>query len=197
MDHTLLPALVLFAFATSITPGPNNLMLMASGANFGFRRSLPHMLGIGFGFTVLLLLVGAGLVNLFDAYPISYDVLRVLSLGYILWLAWKTATAAGLQKRDASSRPFTFLQAALFQWINPKGWAMALTAMTAYAPDRSLWAVFLVACIFGAINVPAVSTWALLGQQMARFLTSHSRLVAFNGLMAILLIASLVPVMLA
>ena len=195
MDMQLLSALGVFAFVSSITPGPNNLMLMASGANFGFRRTIPHMLGIGIGFTVMLVLVGAGLIRLFDAWPPSYRILKAVSVVYLLWLAWKTATAAGLRRADGRGRPMTFLQAAAFQWVNPKAWAMALTAMTAYAPDRSWLAVLIVACVFGAINLPSVSTWTLMGQQMARLLTSHNRRVAFNMAMAALLVASLVPVL--
>lgn len=197
MNTELLTALALFAFVTSITPGPNNLMLMASGANYGFRRTIPHMLGIGIGFTVMLLLVGAGLIRVFDEWPLAHDVLKVVSVAYLLWLAWKIATATGPAEGRAGGRPMTFLQAAAFQWVNPKAWAMALTAITAYAPDRGMLAIVVVALIFGAINLPSVSTWTLVGQQMARFLTSHARRRTFNWTMATLLIASLMPVLLA
>lgn len=196
MDVELFSALAVFVFVTSITPGPNNLMLMASGANYGFRRTIPHMLGIGIGFTVMLLLVGAGLIRVFDAWPRSHGVLKVVSVIYLLWLAWKTATASGISRGAARGRPMTFLQAAAFQWVNPKAWAMALTAITVYAPDRSGLAIVAVALTFGAINLPSVSTWTLVGQQMARFLTSHARRLAFNWTMAVLLVASLVPVLL-
>ncbi len=195
MNSDLLYALVVFAFATSITPGPNNLMLMASGANFGFRRTLPHMLGIGIGFTIMLVLVGLGLIQLFDAWPTSYDILKVLSVLYMLWLAWKTATAAGLSRADGVGKPMTFLQAAAFQWVNPKAWAMSLTAMTAYAPDRAGFTILIVALIFGLVNFPSVSVWTVLGQQMARLLTNHARRVVFNVMMAALLLASLIPVL--
>lgn len=195
MTSDLLTALAVFAFVSSITPGPNNLMLMASGANFGFRRSVPHMLGIGVGFVFMLLLVGAGLIQLFDAWPPSYQVMKGLSVIYLVWLAWKTATAAGLSSPDATGRPMTFIEAAAFQWVNPKAWAMALTAMTVYAPDRSGWAIVIVAIVFGAINLPSVSTWTLLGQQIARVLTNHRRRVAFNCGMAVLLLASLYPIL--
>jgi threonine/homoserine/homoserine lactone efflux protein len=195
MNSDLLYALVVFAFVTSITPGPNNLMLMASGANFGFRRTLPHMLGIGIGFTIMLVLVGLGLIQLFDAWPTSYDILKVLSVLYMLWLAWKTATAAGLSRADGVGKPMTFLQAAAFQWVNPKAWAMSLTAMTAYAPDRAGFTILIVALIFGLVNFPSVSVWTVLGQQMARLLTNHARRVVFNVMMAALLLASLIPVL--
>ncbi|NOD36299.1 MULTISPECIES: LysE family translocator [unclassified Ruegeria] len=195
MTYDILMALIVFAFVTSITPGPNNLMLMASGANFGFRRSIPHMLGIGLGFTVMVLLVGAGLVQVFDRYPISHTALKIVSVVYLLYLAWKIAHAAPAKGSEASGIPMTFLQAAAFQWVNPKAWAMALTATTAYAPNQTLHAILLVALVFGAVNLPSVSTWTVLGQQMARLLTNPRRLVAFNWTMAALLIASLYPVL--
>ncbi|MEX0319933.1 MAG: LysE family translocator [Ruegeria sp.] len=195
MTHDLLLALVTFAFVSSITPGPNNLMLMASGANFGFRRTIPHMLGIGLGFTFMVLMVGAGLVQVFDAYPVSYTVLKASSVAYLLYLAWKIANAAPIREKEAEGRPLTFLQAAAFQWVNPKAWAMALTATTAYAPTQSLNAILVVAAVFGAINLPSVSTWTVLGQQMARFLTNPRRLTMFNWTMAALLVASLYPVL--
>ncbi|MEL6316382.1 MAG: LysE family translocator [Pseudomonadota bacterium] len=193
----VLPVLVAFAFVSSVTPGPNNLMLMASGANFGFWRTGPHMLGVAIGFVVMVVLVGVGLVQAFDAYPVSYDVLKIVSVGYLLHLAWKIATAgapsgAGAEK---GGRPFTFLQAALFQWVNPKAWAMALTAISVYAPDASLAAVGVVALVFGVVNLPTVSSWVLLGQELRRILTNQARLRAFNWTMAALLVLSLYPVL--
>lgn len=195
MTTELFFALVAFAFVSSITPGPNNLMLMASGANFGFRRTVPHMLGIGIGFTVMVVLVGVGLLQVFDAFPLSYTLLKMFSVAYLLYLAWKIANAAPVQAAEATGTPMTFLQAAAFQWVNPKAWAMALTATSAYAPSQSLAAIGFVAVVFGAINLPSVSTWTVLGQQMARFLTNPRRLVLFNWTMAVLLVASLYPVL--
>ena len=195
MDTDLLYALMGFAFVTSITPGPNNLMLMASGANFGFRRSIPHMLGIGIGFVVMVTLVGLGLMGLFDRYPVTHTMLKVFSAAYMLWLAWKIANAAAPEQSKATGQPLSLLQAAGFQWVNPKAWAMALTAITAYAPDRSLAAIFLVAAVFGAINLPCVSSWTLIGQQIRRFLGTAGRLRAFNWTMAGLLIVSMIPLL--
>jgi len=194
MTIDLILALALFAFVSSITPGPNNLMLMASGANFGFRRTIPHMLGVGLGFVVMVLLVGIGLIQVFDAYPITHSVLKVVSVGYLLWLAWRIANAAPAQAADAQGRPMTFLEAAAFQWVNPKAWTMALTAITAYAPERSFQAILVVGVIFGMINLPSVRSWTVLGQQMATFLQSPAQLRAFNWVMAGLLVASLYPV---
>ena len=195
METELLYAFVAFAFVSSVTPGPNNLMLMASGANFGFRRTIPHMLGIGIGFTLMIVLVGVGLIQIFDRWPGTYTIMKVLSVAYLGWLAWKIAHAAAPDKADAEARPITFLQAALFQWVNPKAWAMALTAISAYAPGRDIWAVGLVALIFGIINLPSVSVWTVLGQQLRRILKSPTHLRAFNWTMAALLILSLVPVL--
>ena len=196
MTIDLLPALAAFAFVSSITPGPNNLMLMASGANFGFRRTVPHMLGIGIGFTLMVLLVGAGLIQVFDAYPISHQILKICSVIYLLYLAWKIANAAPatVNAGETEAKPITFLQAAAFQWVNPKAWSMALTAVTAYTPDTTLPAIALVALVFGVINLPSVSIWTVMGQQMARILTNPARMVAFNWTMAGLLVASLYPV---
>ena len=194
MTYDLLLALTLFAFVSSITPGPNNLMLMASGANFGFRRTIPHMLGVALGFVFMVVLVGAGLVGIFEAFPVSYTVLKVASVAYLLYLAWKIANAGPAETGEGKGNPMTFLQAAAFQWVNPKAWAMALTAISVYAPDQTLWAILLVAALFGAVNLPSVSSWTLLGQQMARVLTNPRRLMLFNWAMAALLVASLYPV---
>jgi threonine/homoserine/homoserine lactone efflux protein len=196
MSYDLLYGLVLFAFVSSITPGPNNLMLMASGANFGFGRTIPHMLGVGIGFTLMIVLVGAGLMQIFDLYPVAHTILKVVSVASLLWLAWKIGTAAPPENTgEAAGTPITFLQAALFQWVNPKAWTMALTAISVYSPDRSLLSVVLVSLVFGIVNLPSVSVWTLMGEQMARILTSPARLRLFNWLMAALLVASLVPVL--
>ncbi|MEO1745409.1 MAG: LysE family translocator [Pseudomonadota bacterium] len=192
MQYELLLALMAFAFASSITPGPNNMMLLASGANFGFRRTVPHMLGISIGHAFMVFLVGVGLAQMFVAFPIIKQVMQVLAALYMLWLAWKIANAAPTKPGDAGGEPFTFFQAAAFQWVNPKAWGMALTAVTAYAPGDTAFAMMLVAVTFASINLPSVSVWTVLGQQMRRFLTNPARLRAFNWTMAALLVGSLV-----
>ena len=155
------------------------------------------MLGVGIGFTLMIVLVGVGLVQVFDLYPISHQILKLVSVIYLLWLAWKIANAA-TPEGDVQSEgtPITFIQAALFQWVNPKAWTMALTAISAYTPDQTLYYVSLVALVFGIVNLPSVSLWTVLGEQMARFLTSAARLRAFNWAMAGLLVLSLYPVVL-
>ncbi len=191
MTIDILLALATFAFVTSITPGPNNLMLMASGANFGFRLTIPHMLGIGIGFAVMIVLVGVGLVQLFDAFPLSHTLLKILSVLYLLYLAWKIANSAPPSDAEKSGTPMTFIQAALFQWVNPKAWTMALTSISVYAPSQNLSSIVLVPAVFGAINLPCVSSWAILGIQMRRVLTNKKRLPIFNIVMALLLVGSL------
>lgn len=195
MSTQLITALAAFAFVTSVTPGPNNLMLMASGANYGFRRTIPHMLGIGIGFTLMVALVGLGLMQVFDAFPVMHTVLKYAGAAYLIWLALKIALSEMPDTAQTKGRPMRFIEAALFQWVNPKAWQMALTAITLYAPGRELWAILMVAGMFGLINLPTVSLWTVLGQQMRRILSNRSRLIAFNWTMALLLVATLIPVL--
>jgi threonine/homoserine/homoserine lactone efflux protein len=196
LDPDLFLALCAFAFVSSVTPGPNNLMLMASGINFGFVRTVPHMLGVGVGFVVMTLLVGLGLARVFAAWPVAWQALKWASVVYLLYLAWKVATAAPPSGDVvANSRPFTFMQAALFQWVNPKAWTMALTAVSAYVPASDpLRGLLVVAIVFGAINLPTVSAWAAMGARLRHFLSDPVRLRAFNVGAALLLVASLYPV---
>ncbi|MEM9394738.1 MAG: LysE family translocator [Pseudomonadota bacterium] len=195
-SYELLLGLVAFAFVSSITPGPNNLMLLASGANFGLRRSIPHMLGISLGHAFMVLLLGMGLGQIFVTWPIAHSILKGLSVLYMGWLAWKIANASAPEAGGQVGKPFTFLQAAAFQWVNPKAWVMGVTAVTVYATPEAGWlGAALVAVVFCATNFPSVSVWAWLGTQVARFLRSPSRLRAFNWTCAALLIASLWPVL--
>ena len=195
--ETLL-ALVAFAFVSSITPGPNNLMLMASGTNFGFARTVPHMLGVGIGFMLMVLLVGAGLGGVFELVPGAMLVLKVASTIYLLYLAWRIATAAPLRTADGEggARPFTFLQAAAFQWVNPKAWTMALTAAAVYLPRDDRWlAVLVVALVFGVVNIPSVTVWVAAGVQLRRLFHRPQAYRTFNVAAALLLVVSLYPVL--
>ncbi|QIE42870.1 LysE family translocator [Rhodobacteraceae bacterium SC52] len=195
MTLEIFAALCSFALVSSITPGPNNLMLMASGVNFGLRRTLPHLLGVAFGFTAMVALVGAGVTRAFDAIPALETALRVGCLAYILWMAWKLVRTAGLAEAGRAASPMTFLQAAGFQWVNPKAWAMALTAVTAYAPDRTLAAVGLVAVVFGMVNLPSIMVWVLMGLRLRGWLAIPGRLRVFNVTMAVLLVGSVIPML--
>ena len=196
MNIEILTALCTFAFVTSVTPGPNNLMLMSSGANFGIRRSLPHLFGVTFGFVFMLILVGIGLMQVFDLYPLTYELLRLFSVAYLLYLAWKISNARPSAER-ASGSPIGSLQAALFQWVNPKAWAMALTTISVYTPaSHPLHSIILVATIYLLINLPSNGSWILLGTQLRRFLDDPLKLRCFNVTAAVLLVGSLYPILL-
>ncbi|AXV15541.1 lysine transporter LysE [Neorhizobium sp. SOG26] len=189
-------ALVLFAFTTSITPGPNNMMLFASGVNFGFARTVPHMLGIGVGFFTLLIGVGFGLGALLQTVPIVYTILKFAGGAYLLWIAWKIGSSRTLSDGKAGAQPMSFLAAAAFQWVNPKAWVMAVTAMATYTnPDAYWMTVLLVGVAFALVNVPSVSTWAGFGSALREWLSVPARLKWFNITMAVLLVASLWPML--
>lgn len=195
MTQEMLFALIGFALSTSITPGPNNMMLLASGVNFGFRRTVPHMLGISLGHALMVFLVGMGIAQIFARWPVLDIVLKVLSAGYMVWLAWKIAHTSAPRVGETAGRPFSFVQAAAFQWVNPKAWAMALTAVTVYAGGPGPEDMLLVAAVFSAVNLPSVSIWTYFGQRLRGWLTTNRRLVLFNRTMAVLLVASLWPVL--
>ncbi|PDT10500.1 lysine transporter LysE [Rhizobium sp. J15] len=189
-------ALVLFAFTTSITPGPNNMMLFASGVNFGFRRTIPHMFGIGAGFFSLLIGVGLGLGALLHTLPLVYTVLKFAGGAYLVWIAWKIASSRSLSEGKSSTAPMSFVSAAAFQWVNPKAWVMAVTAMATYTnPELYLASVLIVGLAFAVVNVPSVSTWAGFGSALREWLSDPVRLKWFNISMAVLLVASLWPML--
>jgi len=194
MSGALLWGLAVFCFVSSITPGPNNLMLLTSGVNFGVRRTVPHMLGVGLGFTLMVAVVGLGLAGIFARFPALLVAMKWLGAAYMVYLAVKLARAAPLEAGAAAGRPLTFLQAAAFQWVNPKAWVMALTAMATYTmPDDYIRTVGLVALVFGVVNLPCVSSWVLFGTVLRQVLQRPLVVRAFNLVMAALLIASLYP----
>jgi threonine/homoserine/homoserine lactone efflux protein len=195
----MLLALFSFAFVTSVTPGPNNMMLLASGVNHGFKRSIPHMLGITFGFVVMLELVVLGIGQVLEANPAVFKALKVASVLYMLWLAWKIATSGpvGGDGDDQRGKPMSFLSAALFQWVNPKAWAIALTAAAAYTdPDSYAWGVVLIGLVFGIISVPSCGVWTLFGVALRKMLQDPRKVRIFNVAMAVLLALSMLPAVL-
>ena len=198
MDIMLTASLAGFAFASSITPGPNNVMLMTSGTNYGVRRTVPHWLGVGLGFGLMLIGVGAGLTPVFDALPWTLTALKAASGLYLLYLAWRLATAmpaetAGLAA--GSGRPLTFLQAAAFQWVNPKAWAMALAAVSIYALGEGPMGLLATAAVFVTVNLPCCGSWVLAGQALQRLLKRPSWFRVFNVAMALALIGSMAPML--
>ena len=173
-------AMATFAFVTSVTPGPNNMMLLHSGARFGFNRTIPHMIGIASGFCVMILLCCIGVATMVLGYPATDWVLKIVGSLYMLWLAiklWKNgAVPADGNLPDAQNKnaaqPMTLMQAALFQYVNPKAWMMALTLPAVYLPKSgSLWVNTLIACVLCAvINLVSVSVWARGGELLQRVL---------------------------
>ena len=197
LSYDIFMALVVFAFVTSITPGPNNLMLLASGVNFGFRRTIPHMMGIGVGFLSLLLGVGYGLGAVLEMAPYLYLALKFAGGAYMLYLAYKIATSTSVgQVTDSAAKPMSFMQALLFQWVNPKAWVMAVTAMASYTVhDAYTLSVLVIGLVFAIINVPSVSSWAAFGSLLRQWLEDPVRLKWFNLTMALLLVVSLWPML--
>ncbi len=191
-----------FAMVTSITPGPNNMMLLASGVNYGFKKTLPHIAGISIGLMVLLLAAGLGLGALLQQWPQLYLGLKVVGVSYMVWLAWKLwhAEAPSEPGRDQTSPAAAglmgFWGAAAFQWVNPKAWMIAIGAVAGFmAPDGGLSAMLSLALVCALVNAPCVGLWALAGAKLSRFLAEPSRRRAFNALMALLLLASIWPML--
>ncbi len=172
-------------------------MLTASGVNFGFRRSVPHMLGIALGFPVMVTAIGLGLGGVFEAYPLIHEILKYFGIAYLLWLAWKIATAGRTEDTGTKAQPLNFLQAAGFQWVNPKGWVAAMGAIATYTTLHGdvVQEVFLIAVVFGLVTIPCITVWTLFGTAIRRLLRSDRARTLFNGSMATLLVASLVPIL--
>lgn len=190
----LLPALTLFTFVSSITPGPNNLMLMTSGLNFGFGRTVPHLLGVAIGFPLMVGLVGLGLAQVFVRAPAMLVALKWVGAAYLIHLAVKIARSGAPEPGAAGGVPLTFLQAAAFQWVNPKAWIMAVTACATYTlPDRYGACVLAIAVVSGVVTLPSVSVWVGFGAGLRRWLADPTRLRLFNYTMAALLVVSLYP----
>lgn len=189
-------ALVWFSFVSSITPGPNNLMLLSSGVNYGFMKTIPHMFGIAIGFAILLACVGFGLGQLLEYFPLGYTILKFAGASYLIYLAYKIAVSGPIKSGDKVGRPMRFIEAALFQWVNPKAWVMAVTSMALYTSQTNyVFTVLMVVLTFTAINLPCVSSWAAFGTAMRSFLSDPKRLRIFNYIMAFSLIVSLWPML--
>ncbi|MCO4757898.1 MAG: LysE family translocator [Oceanospirillaceae bacterium] len=188
-------SVALFATVTSGTPGPNNVMLTASGANFGYWRTLPHMVGIVIGILVMNILVAAGLGVVFEQYPAVQSTLKVAASAYLVFLAWKIATAkTSSMQGDSDSRPMSLMGGALFQFLNPKAWMMVITAIGSFtlAGDDYWSSVFWVAVIFMLMGFPCISLWAAFGTLVGRFLSSPAAQRWFNLIMGGLTAACLV-----
>lgn len=184
----LILAVTLFAFVTSVTPGPNNIMLTASGANFGFKRTLPHIAGIITGMGLLNVSVGLGLGALFTQFPVLQQVLRIVGSAYLLWLAYKLLSFSAISDKKAEGKPFSLVQAAAFQYINPKAWIMVISANASFSlmGDGYWWSVLMITTIYAVVGTPSIMVWAGFGQYMRQFLGQQNILRLFNITMAVL-----------
>ncbi|MFV3127802.1 LysE family translocator [Niveispirillum sp. KHB5.9] len=194
MDNSLteiLLALAVYCIVTSVTPGPNNMIVAASGATFGFRRTIPNMLGIVVGFGSLLLLAGVGGEALMHAVPVLEPVLKYAGVAYMLYLAFKIGTA-GRPEAGSRAKPLTFWQAAAFQFINPKGLAMALSVHAIYRmPQLGEWgSIATITAMFLVVGMPWTLLWVLFGQAMGNWLRDDRRLRLFNGFLGLATAAS-------
>lgn len=188
---------LLFALVACITPGPNNIMIMASGLNYGVRRTLPHLLGISVGFPAMFIGVGVGLGSLFEAYPGLHGVIKVAGISFLLYLAYRIATTSAEPELQADSRPMRFFEAVLFQWVNPKAWVNCVGAIAAFTTVngdvliQALW----IALAFFVVCFPSVSVWLLSGAALSQWLHRSGQRRTFNIVMASLLALSVLPMM--
>ena len=196
MSQQLLIAFVVFAAVMCFTPGPNNVMLLASGLNYGLRRSLPHVAGVTIGFAFMIAVVGFGFGAVFTAYPVLQTVLKYAGAAYLVYLAYAIATSAPPDPEAAAQRrPMTFIGAALFQWVNVKGWVMVIGTVTAYAAIASYpWNIILQTLLTLLMGLLSTVTWTLFGTSLQSLVKSPGMIRAFNIAMAVLLLASLIPV---
>ena len=188
----LLP-LLLFCISTSITPGPNNFMLMVSATNFGIRRSLPHFMGICLGFPVMVLIIGLGLASVFSAYPLLYNVIKYVGMVYMMYLTYKIITSVTNTNINGSTQPISFIQAVLFQWVNPKAWIMAVAAVSTYTTkaDNLFYQVLLISFIFLVTLFPSSGIWLLGGSIIQKLVKNQRQLRIFNLVMGAALLASI------
>ena len=188
-----LMTLIVLASVAAFTPGPNNALVASSGVNFGYRRTLPHILGIAFGFAAMVFIVGLFLGELFERSQLLREVLRWAGVVLLLYVSWKLAQSGGLGSKDGNPRPFRFYEAAAFQWVNPKGWAMAIAITSQFAGQSEGFATSgVIAAVFVVAGLTSASTWALLGQSLRRWLHTTHRVQMFNRVMAVLIAACVI-----
>jgi threonine/homoserine/homoserine lactone efflux protein len=185
-----------FCFAGALTPGPNNVMLLASGVNFGFARTVPHMVGVVAGYAFLILVVGMGLGQTVVEHPVAFQALRIGGALYMVWLAWKVATASGGPKDEGRGSPLTFFEAAAFQWVNLKGVLVAISGVAAFTrPSAFGVTLATLIAIATAATMTSVVVWSAFGTGLRQFLTDPRKARVFNVVMAVLLLASLYPML--
>ncbi|SFO96082.1 LysE family translocator [Tranquillimonas alkanivorans] len=191
MSYDLLLSLVTLAAAATLAPGPNNALVASSSATFGLRRTAPHIVGIVIGFPLMMLIVGLTLGEVFQRSDLLREGLRLVGAALLLWIAWKLWSAGGLSGSGGRARPFTFLEAAGFQWINPKAWAMAVAVTAQFiSPAAPVVTAAVIALVFSCVGGFSISTWAVAGALLTRWLSTERRLKLFNRVMAVLIVLS-------
>lgn len=190
-------ALALFVLSTSGTPGPNNIMLLSSGVNFGVKKSLPHIFGINLGFPIMVIAVGLGLAAMFQQLPMLYTLMKFIGIAYLLYLAFKIATTPVTAKAKEQASPISFIQAAAFQWVNPKAWIMAISAIVAFSTtqESSIFEVAAIAAAYMIFGLPCSFAWLFAGAGLKGVLENPIFLTWFNRLMALLLVLSISPML--
>jgi len=188
-------ALVLFVLSTSGTPGPNNIMILTSGVNHGAVKSIPHVLGVNLGFPFMVLAIGIGAMELFNTVPSLYLVIKIVGVLYLAYLAFKIATMPVTLAGKNTPKPFSFKQAALFQWVNPKAWVMGVSAIVAFSSPEAdaLTQVVIIASTYLLFGLPCSVAWLTIGVSLQKLLSNHSYLRRFNIIMALILLLSLIP----
>ena len=195
MSYELLAGCAGFAFAMAFTPGPNNIMLMTSGVNFGLRRTQPHRIGVTLGVAFMTMIVGVGVGALIAANPLIYTVLKFGGAAYLLFLAWQIA-ASGAVEGVESARPISALEAAAFQWVNPKAWIAVIGGVSAYAALAAFpLNVMVITALFAATTLVSTFIWVVMGASLRRFITNPAIARIFNAAMALLLVVSLFPIL--
>ena len=196
-QQQLVVAYVVFASVAAFTPGANNTMLLASGLNFGFRRTIPHVLGVGFGIGIVVLVAGFGLGAIFHTYPLLYAVLKYLGAAYLLYLAYLIATSGAVSAGgERRGKPLSFFGAALFQWVNVKGLVAAISSVAIYSAIAPYpYNMIMLGTIFSIVGFLSAATWAMFGVGLSRVLSTPRAVRIFNVTMALLLVASLYPVL--
>ncbi len=194
MEYLL--SVALFAISSSVTPGPNNIMVMTSGVNFGVKKTMPLLLGICVGFTIMLLLVGLGFGQLFNLFPQLDVVIKTLGTAYLLYLAWQIAQSGNVSAAGGQSKPLGFMKGALFQWVNGKAWVVAIGAISAFTTvgDTYMSQNLTIAMTFFVASFPCVGVWLMFGSVLRQYLQKPSYLRLFNLTMSILLAISVLPV---
>jgi threonine/homoserine/homoserine lactone efflux protein len=196
MTQDLLFGLVVFAAISAFTPGPNNALLMASGVTYGLKRSTPMIFGVGLGFPLMIALVGLGLGQVFQQFPAVYTAMKYAGAAYMLYLAWKIATAKPASSDAGEGKPVSFLQMCMFQWVNPKGWIMSVTALSAYTIATQFYVgLAFVVGSFVVMGFASAFTWAAFGASLKSVLTDPRHFRWINMALAALLVASLVPML--